>query len=41
MATGMRDFTEILIRQRVISPDQLAEAKQMASDSGMKVWPTP
>ncbi|HVU86633.1 MAG TPA: ATPase, T2SS/T4P/T4SS family [Pirellulales bacterium] len=37
MATGMRDFTEILIRQRVISADQLAEANQMARASGVKV----
>ncbi|MBI2825995.1 MAG: Flp pilus assembly complex ATPase component TadA [Planctomycetia bacterium] len=37
MATGMRDFTEILIRQRVISADQLAEAAQMARASGVKV----
>ncbi|HZZ78059.1 MAG TPA: ATPase, T2SS/T4P/T4SS family [Gemmataceae bacterium] len=33
----MRDFTEILIRQRVISADQLAEANQMARASGVKV----
>ncbi len=37
MATGMRDFTEILIRQRVISADQLAEANQLARASGTKV----
>ncbi|HEY4310763.1 MAG TPA: ATPase, T2SS/T4P/T4SS family [Pirellulales bacterium] len=37
MATGMRDFTEILIRQRVISADQLAEANQMARASNVKV----
>jgi type IV pilus assembly protein PilB len=37
MATGMRDFTEILIRQKVISPDQLSEANQMARASGVKV----
>lgn len=37
MATGMRDFTEILIRTRVISADQLAEANQMARASGVKV----
>ena len=37
MATGMRDFTEILIRQKIISADQLAEANQMARASGVKV----
>lgn len=37
MATSMGDFTEILIRQGVISPNQLAEAQQMARGSGVKV----
>jgi len=37
MASGKRDFTEILIRQGVISADQLAEANQMARASGVKV----
>ncbi len=37
MATSMGDFTEILIRQGVISPNQLAEAQQMARGSGIKV----
>ena len=31
------DFTEILIRQKVISADQLSEAKQMAKDAGMEL----
>ena len=31
------DWTDILISQGVISPDQLAEAKQMADGSGMKM----
>ncbi len=31
------DYTEILIRQKVISPDQLAEARQMAKDQAMKL----
>jgi type IV pilus assembly protein PilB len=31
------DFTEILIRKRVISPEQLAEAKRLAKESGKKV----
>ena len=37
MATSMGDFTEILIRQGVISQNQLAEAQQMARGSGVKV----
>lgn len=37
MATSMGRFTEILIRQGVISPEQLAEADQMAKSPGMKV----
>ncbi len=31
------DYTDILIRNSVISPDQLAEAQQMAAESGMKL----
>lgn len=31
------DWTEILIKKGVISPDQLAEAKQMAAESDMKL----
>ncbi len=31
------DYTEILIRQKVISPDQLAEARQMSKESGIKL----
>ena len=31
------NYTEILIRQRIISPDQLAEAKQMVKESGIKL----
>ncbi|MBN2292427.1 MAG: Flp pilus assembly complex ATPase component TadA [Pirellulales bacterium] len=31
------DWTEILIQQGIISPDQLAEANQMATESDMKV----
>jgi type IV pilus assembly protein PilB len=37
MSTTMGDFTEILIRQGVISNNQLAEALQMAKGSSMKV----
>ncbi len=37
MATSMSDFTEILIRQGVISTSQLAEAQQLARSSGVKV----
>ncbi|MGH7134489.1 MAG: GspE/PulE family protein, partial [Pirellulales bacterium] len=36
MSTSMGDFTEILIRQGVISNNQLAEAVQMAKASGIK-----
>jgi type IV pilus assembly protein PilB len=31
------DYTEILIRQGIISPEQLAEAVEMADESGMKL----
>ena len=34
MAKRKGDYTEILIRQKVISPDQLAEAKT----NGQVVW---
>lgn len=37
MSTSMGDFTEILIRQGVISNNQLAEAVQMAKGSNTKV----
>lgn len=37
MSTSMGDFTEILIRQGVISNNQLAEALQMAKGSNTKV----
>lgn len=37
MATTMGDFTEILVRQGVISNNQLAEAQQMARGSGIKI----
>lgn len=37
MAKRTADYTEILVRQGVLAPDQLAEAKQMASQSGMKL----
>ena len=37
MATSMGDFTETLVRQGVISNNQLAEAQQMARASGVKV----
>jgi type IV pilus assembly protein PilB len=37
MATSMGDFTDILVRQGVISNNQLAEALQMAKGSGIKV----
>ena len=37
MSTSMGNFAEILIRQGVISPEQLAEAEQMAKGADMKV----
>ncbi len=37
MAKRKSDYTEILIRQGVISPEQLAEARQMSGESGMKL----
>jgi len=37
MATTSRGFGDILVRQRTISPDQLAEAQQMAKATGTKV----
>ena len=37
MAEKKGDFTEILLRQRVISPEQLAEAKRIAKDTNKKV----
>ncbi|MBL9124803.1 MAG: type II/IV secretion system protein, partial [Planctomycetaceae bacterium] len=40
MVPNKGDFTEILLRQKVISPDQLAEAEQMAKASRMDVGET-
>ncbi len=37
MAKRKRDYTEILIRKGVISPEQLAEGQQMSGESGMKL----
>ena len=37
MAKRKSDYTEILIRQGVISPEQLAEAQQMPAESGIKL----
>ncbi len=37
MAKKKAEWTEILIRQGVISPEQLNEAKQMAKESGSKL----
>ncbi len=37
MAKRKADYTEILVRQGLISPEQLAEAKQMAKESGIKL----
>lgn len=37
MAKRSADYTEILVRQGILAPEQLAEAKQMAGQSGMKL----
>ena len=37
MATRMGDFTDILLRQGVVSRDQLDEARKMARETGSKV----
>ncbi|MGD0900828.1 MAG: type II/IV secretion system protein, partial [Thermoguttaceae bacterium] len=37
MAKRKADYTEILIRQGVVSREQLSEAQQMASNSGIKL----
>jgi len=37
MAKGRGDFTDVLIRRRLISPDQLAEAEGLATSTGIKL----
>ncbi|HEY3788344.1 MAG TPA: GspE/PulE family protein [Urbifossiella sp.] len=37
MAKGRGDFTDVLIRRKLISPDQLSEAESMASSTGIKL----
>src|ERR1700730_9157757 len=37
MAKGRGDFTEILLKKQVLSPDQLTEARTMAQQSGAKL----
>lgn len=37
MAKGRGDFTDVLIRRKLISPDQLAEAENLASGTGIKL----
>ena len=37
MAKGRGDFTDVLIRRKLISPDQLSEAEGMASSTGIKL----
>ncbi|MGA2253275.1 MAG: ATPase, T2SS/T4P/T4SS family [Thermoguttaceae bacterium] len=37
MAKKKAEYTEILIRQGLVSPDQITEAKQMAKESGIKL----
>lgn len=37
MAKASRDFTDILVRKGIIGPDQLEEARGLASSSGIKI----
>jgi len=37
MAKKKAEYTEILIRQGLVSPEQISEAKQMAKESGIKL----
>ena len=37
MAKGRGDFTDVLIRRKLISPDQLTEAENLASSTGIKL----
>src|SRR5579862_6868939 len=37
MAKGRGDFTEILLKKQVLSPDQLTEARNMAQQTGAKI----
>ena len=37
MAKGRGDFTDVLIRRKLISPDQLAEAENLAGSTGIKL----
>ena len=37
MAKGRADFTEVLLRRKVLGPEQLEEAKAMAAQSGVKL----
>src|SRR5438046_8856980 len=37
MAKGRGDFTDILIRKKVVGPDQLAEAENVANSTGVKL----
>src|SRR5579862_9779411 len=40
MAKGRGDFTEILLKKQVLSPDQLTEARNMAQQTGAKIQDT-
>jgi len=40
MAKGRGDFTEILLKKQVLSPDQLTEARSMAQQTGAKIQDT-
>ena len=37
MAKRKSDFTEILVRKGVVSPDQLEEARQVVAESGISL----
>src|SRR5262245_55583446 len=37
MAKGRGDFTDLLVKQQILSADQLEEARSMASQTGVKL----
>ena len=37
MARARGDFTELLLRKQILSPDQLEEAKTLAAQTGVKL----
>src|SRR5205807_4700246 len=40
MAKNRGDFTDILVRRQILSPDQLGEARAMAQQTGAKIQDT-